>query len=79
MGSAVLTFIGFKQTNKQTDKQTDRQAKFIDYILKYSSLIKKYKATFFYLPFVGPNNTISDERNFIFHLPHLKFTFSQPS
>jgi len=26
IGSAVLTFIGYKQT----DKQTDRQAKFID-------------------------------------------------
>ena len=29
IGSAVLTFIGYKQTNKQTNKQTDRQAKFI--------------------------------------------------
>ncbi len=29
IGSAVLSFIGYKQTNKQTDKQTDRQAKFI--------------------------------------------------
>ena len=24
-GSAVLTFIGYKQTDKQTDKQTNRQ------------------------------------------------------
>ena len=29
IGSAVLTFIGYKQTNKQTNRQTDRQAKFI--------------------------------------------------
>jgi len=29
IGSTVLTFIGYKQTNKQTDRQTDRQAKFI--------------------------------------------------
>ena len=29
IGSAVLTFIGYKQTNKQTNKQTDRQAKSI--------------------------------------------------
>ena len=26
---AVLTFIGYKQTDRQTNKQTDRQAKFI--------------------------------------------------
>ena len=29
IGSAVLTFIGYKQTNRQTNTQTDRQAKFI--------------------------------------------------
>ena len=29
IGSAVLTFIGYKQTDRQTNKQTDRQAKFI--------------------------------------------------
>ena len=29
IGSAVLTFIGYKQTNKRQNKQTDRQAKFI--------------------------------------------------
>ncbi len=29
VGSAVLTFIGCKQTDRQTDKQTDRQDKFI--------------------------------------------------
>ena len=30
IGSAVLTFIGYKHTDKQTNKQTDRQAKFIN-------------------------------------------------
>ena len=29
-GSAVLTFIGYKQTNKQTDKQTDKPNLYID-------------------------------------------------
>ena len=29
IGWAVLTFIGYKQTNRQTNRQTDRQAKFI--------------------------------------------------
>ena len=29
IGSAVLTFIGYKQTDTQTNKHTDRQAKFI--------------------------------------------------
>ena len=29
IGSAVLTFIGYKQTNKHPNKKTDRQAKFI--------------------------------------------------
>ena len=38
IGSAVLTFIGYKQTNKQTNKQTDRQAKFIYRCLKYALL-----------------------------------------
>ena len=35
--SAVLTFIGYKQTDRQTDRQTNRQAKFLVYI--YSTLI----------------------------------------
>ena len=35
IGSAVLTFIGYKQTDRQTNKQTDGQAKFIyRFILK---------------------------------------------
>ena len=38
IGSAVLTFIGYKDTNKQTDKQTDRQAKFI---YRFEDLTKK--------------------------------------
>ena len=29
ISSAVLKFIGYKQTDKQTDTQTERQAKFI--------------------------------------------------
>ena len=29
IGSAVLKFIGYKQTDRHTDRQTDRQAKFI--------------------------------------------------
>jgi len=29
IGSAVLTFIGYKQTDRHQNKQTDRQAKFI--------------------------------------------------
>ena len=30
IGSAVLTFIGFKQTDAQTDKQTDKPNLYID-------------------------------------------------
>ena len=30
IGSAVLTFIGYKQTNKQTPKQTDKPNLYID-------------------------------------------------
>ena len=37
IGSAVLTFIGYKQTNRQTD----RQAKFIYRFLNWFILIKK--------------------------------------
>ena len=29
-GSAVLTFIGYKERNKQTDTQTDKQSIYID-------------------------------------------------
>ena len=29
-GSAVLTFIGYKQTNRQTDRQTDKPNLYID-------------------------------------------------
>ena len=36
IGSAVLTFIGYKQTNKHQNKLTDRQAKFIN---RYSPTI----------------------------------------
>ena len=37
LGSAVLTFIGYKQTNRQTN----RQAKFIYRLLKYMYLCTK--------------------------------------
>jgi len=30
IGSAVLTFIGYKQTDKQTNKQTDKPNLYID-------------------------------------------------
>jgi len=30
IGSAVLTYIGYKQTNRQTDTQTDKPNLFID-------------------------------------------------
>ena len=30
IGSAVVSIIGYKQTNRQTNKKTDRQAKYID-------------------------------------------------
>jgi len=44
IGFAVLTFIGYKQTNKhpniKTDKQTDRQAKFIYRLPKIKVLFK---------------------------------------
>ena len=29
IGSAVVSIIGYKQTNRQTNKKTDRQAKYI--------------------------------------------------
>jgi len=35
IGSAVLTFIGYKQTNKQTNKQTDKPNLYIDVGPKY--------------------------------------------
>ena len=57
-GSAFLTFIGYKQTNKQTNRQTDRQAKFIyrysNFALKIANKnklkleINKRLAIFFY-------------------------------
>jgi len=47
IGSAVLTFIGYKQTNKQTNRQTDRQAKFIYRLAKVPGVacgtVKKMK------------------------------------
>ncbi len=58
IGSAVLTFIGYKQTNKQTDKHQDRQAKFIyrfrnslstvnvSYILRVNTSLKFKYLTF---------------------------------
>ena len=43
IGSAVLTFIGYRQTDRQTDrqtnKQTDKQAKFI---------YRRYKTAYVY-------------------------------
>ena len=36
IGSAVLTFIGYKQTNRQTDRQTDKPNLYIDIASKYS-------------------------------------------
>jgi len=42
IGSAVLTFIGYKQTNRQTNKQTDKPNFFID---KENMLIVTDRAT----------------------------------
>ena len=33
IGSAVSTFIGYKQTNRQTDRQTDKPNLYIDVII----------------------------------------------
>ena len=54
IGSAVLTFIGYKQTNKQPNKQTNRQTdKQSIYIYRYSNKsveqehdIKQYLSVF---------------------------------
>ena len=44
IGLAVLTFIGYKktdkQTNKQANKQADRQAKFMYRCLRFKSKVK---------------------------------------
>ena len=39
IGSAVLTFIGYKQTDKQTNKQTDKPNLYIDWWVKNHILI----------------------------------------
>ena len=41
IGSAVLTFIGYKQTNKQTDRQTDKPNLYIEVDIKYLILHEK--------------------------------------
>ena len=52
IGSAVLTFIGYKRTDKQTDKQTDKPNLYIDKMsnIKYAlSLLRRrteYKYVF---------------------------------
>ena len=40
IGSAVLTFIGYKQTDRQTDKQTDKPNLYIDKIQSYQLRMK---------------------------------------
>ena len=41
IGSAVLTFIGYKQTNRQTDRQTDKPNLYIDVLIFKDRTLKK--------------------------------------
>ena len=52
IGSAVLTFIGYKQTNKQTDRQTDKPNLYIDgaayknWVMNIFSIVRSPKLKF---------------------------------
>ena len=66
IGSAVLTFIGYKQTNRQTDRQTDKPILYIDiymvksYVFRFSvSLFDCFQKT---AEPIGPNFIVATHR-----------------
>ena len=64
IGSAVLTFIGYKQTDRQTDRQTDKPNSYIDmttliFFLKIHEIFVKIRELFCFVLQLHKENMLS--------------------